>query len=109
MGSPVNEFTREILERIGIKDFNHMARQITYMDYANFDYILGMDFYHMQELGSAAETLKSPAKILLLGQFNTNPYDKIIQDPICGTRSDFEKCYDQISISCEKFLDEIKF
>lgn len=61
----------------------------------------------MQELGSAAEALKSSAKIFLLGQFNPNPADKIIRDPICGTKSDFEKCYEQISISCEKFLDEI--
>lgn len=94
------------MKNIGIKNFTHEARQICYVDFAKFDYIFGMDFYHMQELGSAALALKSAAKILLLGHFNPNS-DKIIRDPICGTREDFEKCYEQISVSCEKFLEEI--
>lgn len=66
-----------------------------------------MDLLHIRELSNAAEALKSSVEILLLGNFNPNINDKIIRDPICGDISDFEKCYDQISICCENFLEEI--
>lgn len=61
----------------------------------------------MSELTSGAEALESTAKIYLLGEFNTNKDDKIIRDPIGGSRSEFEKCYEQISVSCERFLERI--
>lgn len=95
------------MERIGINGFSHIARQISYQDFAEFNYILGMDLFHIRELGGGAEALKSSAKILLLGDFNPNKVDKIIHDPIGGPSSEFEKCYEQISVSCEKFLEEI--
>jgi hypothetical protein len=66
-----------------------------------------MDRYHMYELQNAAETLKSPANILLLGSFNPNKDDMLIRDPICGPRSEFEKCYEQISISCDYFMESL--
>ncbi len=61
----------------------------------------------MNELTNAADALKSSAKILLLGNFNPNQAEKIIRDPICESKEKFEKCYEQISVSCEKLLEEM--
>lgn len=78
-----------------------MARQISIEDFW-FDYIFGMD-----ELGNSSKALKSSSKILLLGSFNPNQAEKVIRDPIGRPKVDFEKCYEQISLSCEKFLEKI--
>lgn len=66
-----------------------------------------MDYFHIRELSEAAEALKSSAKVMLLGSYNPNQNEKVIRDPICGDRKVFEKCYEQISASCEVFLNEL--
>ena len=66
-----------------------------------------MDYFHIRELNEGAEALKSSAKIILLGSYNPNQNEKVIHDPICGDREVFEKCYEQISASCEVFLNDL--
>lgn len=69
--------------------------------------MLGMDPYNVNELNQYAESLKSKAKVFLLGEFNPDGH-KIIMDPFFDKRpEDFEKCYDQISKSCPMFLDYV--
>ncbi|XP_070506998.1 low molecular weight phosphotyrosine protein phosphatase-like [Chironomus tepperi] len=107
VGCDINQYVDEILNQIGIKNFTHKARQISYKDFTKFDYIFGMDYFHIGELSEAAETLKSSSKVVLLGNYNPNQNEKVIHDPICGDKEVFEKCYEQISASCEVFLNEL--
>ncbi|KAL7024222.1 hypothetical protein ACKWTF_012948 [Chironomus riparius] len=107
LGCDINPYVDEILNRIGIKNFSHKARQISYKDFSDFNYIFGMDYFHIRELNEGAEALNSSAKIILLGSYNPNQNEKVIHDPICGDREVFEKCYEQISASCEVFLGEL--
>lgn len=66
-----------------------------------------MDLNHIEELSNTVKELNSSSKVLLLGSYNPNQNDTIIYDPFFGTKDAFEKCYQQISISCEKFLDKL--
>lgn len=71
--------------------------------------MFGMDGYNVSELQRYADSLNSQAKIHLLGDFNTDSDDKIIMDPYFDNRQeDFEKCFQQISQSCEKLLIYLK-
>lgn len=107
MGCDINPYTDVVLKQKWIQNFQHKARKISKNDFKEFDYILGMDFFHMKQLGEIADVLKSSSKVLLLGSFNPNQEEMIIEDPICGDQSDFDKCYSQISASCVVFLNEI--
>ena len=107
VGCDINPYVDDILTRIGIQNFVHKARQISSKDFSKFDYIFGMDYFHIRELTQAAEALKSSAKIMLLGNYNLNQNEKVIHDPIGSEREVFEKCYEQISVCCEIFLNEL--
>lgn len=64
-----------------------------------------MDSYNMQHLDRYAKAVKSKTKILLLGDYNPNSSDRIIMDPFFDNNaSDFEKCFQQIQLSCSNFL-----
>ncbi|KAG5671659.1 hypothetical protein PVAND_001849 [Polypedilum vanderplanki] len=106
-GCDVNPKVDVILKRIGIKNFTHKARPISYKDYEKFDFMFGMDYFHIEDMLNAADALKSQTKIYLLGEFNPNENDKVIKDPIGSPMSSFEKCYEQISICCERLLEKI--
>lgn len=88
--------------------FQHKARQITVADFKKFDYMLGMDLYNIRELDKIATALNSRTKVILLGDFNADSDDKIIMDPYFRDRKeDFEKCFVQITQSCEMLLKHL--
>ncbi|CRK88831.1 CLUMA_CG002540, isoform A [Clunio marinus] len=102
-GQEPNDYVKFILNRNQVS-FNHKARQITVADFNNFDYIFGMDFYNVHELHQYASSLDSKSEIDMLGNFNPEE-DKLIADPYFDNKpQDFEKCFDQISKSCEMLL-----
>jgi protein-tyrosine-phosphatase len=96
-----------ILDRNQIP-FNHKARQITVDDFQSFEIIIGMDNYNIRELNKFAAAVGTDNKIFLLGSYNSNKDEQVIHDPFFEERQeDFEKCYEQISSSCENFFREL--
>lgn len=59
--------------------YDNRARQITKDDFYQFDYIIGMDYYNIEDLNDL-KPADSKAKILLLGDFDPEG-ERIIRDP----------------------------
>ncbi|KAK3612494.1 hypothetical protein CHS0354_024464 [Potamilus streckersoni] len=104
VGKTPDDRTMQILKKNGIRDYQHIARQVCGDDFRVFEYILGMDKENM----SALEDLKpinSKAKLKLLGEFDPQK-ELIIKDPyVDGNPSGFENTYKQCVRSCKGFLD----
>lgn len=103
----MNHYVQEILNKNQIP-FEHIARQITVADFSQFDIILGMDEFNVQELHRFADTLESKAEVKLLGDYNPDESDRIIFDPFFDDKKeDFDKCFSQISLCCSELLKEL--
>lgn len=100
----MSRYADEVLKKNGIDNYSHKARKISHNDYEKFDYILGMDLIHLNELQNTVEMLKCNSKIFLLGEFNAEISEKIINDPYDGDREVYENTYQQILQSCKGFL-----
>lgn len=61
--------------------YDNRARQITDDDFREFDFILGMDEYNLNDLNDFKPD-DCTAKILLLGDFDSLG-ERIIRDPYC--------------------------
>jgi protein-tyrosine-phosphatase len=107
VGQNPNHHVKMILDR-NQTPFNHKARQITVDDFRTFEYIIGMDNYNIRELNKFAAAVGTDNKIFLLGSYNSNKDERVIYDPFIEEREeDFEKCFEQISSSCDNFLREL--
>lgn len=107
VGELPSNFVKGILNRSNIT-IDHTARQITDADFSKFDYMFGMDNYNLRELKKFAKATSSHTKVALLGMFNPDENDKIIADPYFNQKQeDFEKCFTQISQSCEMLMKKL--
>lgn len=99
LGNPVDPRTRYQLEQKGIACGNHHARQITKADYANFDYLIGMDSNNqrnmMRLLGSDPDNKVS----LLLAWAGSC---RTIADP--WYTGDFATTFDDVLEGCTALL-----
>lgn len=87
---------------------DHRARQVTLQDISSFNYLVGMDQYNINELYRYVNATGSDAEVVLLGDFNPDPSERIISDPYFDNRQeDFEKCYIQINHSCRELLKHL--
>lgn len=70
--------------------------------------MFGMDNYNFNELQKYARATNSHTRVALLGMFNPDEDDKIIRDPYFDQKQeDFEKCFKQISRSCEMLMKKL--
>ncbi|XP_025269542.1 low molecular weight phosphotyrosine protein phosphatase 1 isoform X2 [Camponotus floridanus] len=92
------------LQKEGITNYSHIARQITKNDFYKFDWIFGMDKYIMSELYEMRPKDKR-ATIELLGKYD--PAGIItIRDPLFDVGSaGFETAFQQASRSVRSFLE----
>jgi protein-tyrosine phosphatase len=102
IGNPVYPPARRKLAEHGISADGHHARQLTRRDYADYDYLVGMEQYNirnmMRILGSDPD-----GKVSRLLDHGKRPRD--IDDP--WYTGDFETAYRDILEGCEALLDEI--
>jgi protein-tyrosine phosphatase len=102
IGNPVYSPARRKLAEHGISADGHHARQMTRQDYAEYDYLIGMEQYNirnmMRILGSDPD-----GKVSRLLDHGKRPRD--IDDP--WYTGDFETAYRDILEGCEALLDEI--
>ncbi|XP_058790248.1 low molecular weight phosphotyrosine protein phosphatase-like isoform X2 [Phymastichus coffea] len=106
-GKNINTKSREVLERNGIVDYNHVARIINKEDFHNFDWILGMDYYNLNLL-SGMQPQGSSVKIDLLGHYD--PEGEVeIEDPYCDQQTHkFETIYSQCIRCVQSFIEKHK-
>ncbi len=99
VGNPVYPPAREELARHGISCAGKRAVQIKKKDYKEYDYILGMEYRNIRNIGRIIGS-DPQNKVHMLLEYSENPRD--IADP--WYTGNFEKTYEDILEGCEGFL-----
>ena len=100
IGNPPHRGTVRKLQEVGIPVVPHKAKQITWNDYVNFDYIIGMDDWNMRNLNRMLKN-DPDGKIYKLLSFVGS--DRDIADP--WYTGDFDATYNDVVDGLEGFLD----
>lgn len=103
IGNPPHRGTVRKLKEMGIPVLPHRATQITWKDYVNSDYIIGMDTWNMRNL---SRMLKGDSEGKLYKFLTFVGSDRDIDDP--WYTGDFDTTYDDIVEGCEGFLEYLK-
>lgn len=102
IGNPVHRGTRDILERHGIDPSEKRARLMTWRDYEEYDYLIGMDQWNLLNMRRIVG--RDPeGKIRRLLDFTGSPGD--IADP--WYTGDFEATYRDVLRGCKGLLARI--
>ncbi|HAV91216.1 MAG TPA: low molecular weight phosphotyrosine protein phosphatase [Eubacterium sp.] len=88
------------MREVGIAVLPHRATQLKKSDYANWDYIIGMDKWNIKNINRIIGEDKDN-KVSMLLDFTDNPRD--IADP--WYTGNFDKTYDDIVEGLDAFLD----
>lgn len=80
------------------------ARQIKTSDFDNFDYILVMDESNLKNVNSIRKNNRGKAQVKLLGFYDTEKQNSIVEDPYYGGMNGFEINFTQIKRSLEHFI-----
>ena len=103
IGNGVHHGTRRKLAEEGIPCEPHRAVQMTRTDYKEYDYLIGMDHWNLQNIlrsvGSDPE-----GKVHLLLDFTDEPGD--IADP--WYTGNFDLTYKDVTKGCKALLDKFK-
>ena len=103
IGNPPHRGTVKKLKEAGIPVLPHRATQITWKDYLNSDYIIGMDTWNMRNL---SRMLKGDPEGKLNKFLTFAGFDRDIADP--WYTGDFDTTYDDVVEGCEGFLKYLK-
>ena len=102
IGNPVYPPAKRELQRHGIGCAGHAARHMEKLDYARYDYLIGMDQYNLRNMARICGG-DPEGKIALLMSFTGS--DAIVDDPwYTGL---FSEVYDQIEAGCAALLEHI--
>ncbi len=99
IGNPPHRGTVKKLKEVGIPLVPHRAKQITWKDYENFDYIIGMDEWNMKNLHRMLKG-DPEGKVYKLLSFAGSGRD--IADP--WYTGNFDVTYEDVVEGCEGFL-----
>lgn len=87
---------------------DHMARQLSRQDLAEYDLLLAMDRSHYREMERmAAGDPDLIAKIKLFGSYLNSHEAKDIPDPYFGGQSGFDLVFDMVSEGCDNLLESL--
>lgn len=103
IGNPPHRGTVRKLQQAGIPVLPHRAAQITWSDYTNFDYIIGMDTWNIKNLNRMLNG-DPDGKVYKLLAFAGSGRD--IADP--WYTGNFDETYDDVVEGCEGFLKYLK-
>ena len=103
IGNRVHRGTREKLKKEGIFCGDHRARQMTRADYEQFDYLIGMDTWNIDNMQRIVRQ-DPEKKISRLLDFSECPRD--IQDP--WYTGNFDVTYEDVAEGCQALLEYIK-
>jgi len=99
IGNPPHRGTVNKMKEVGIPILPHRATQITWSDYNDADYILGMDTWNMKNLNRMLQG-DPGGKVYKMLSFAGS--DRDIADP--WYTDDFDATYDDVLEGCEAFL-----
>jgi protein-tyrosine phosphatase len=99
IGNDMHYGTRRKLDQEGIKYTRHCARQLTYADYKNYDYIIGMEESNIRNIIKIIKQ-DSEHKVHRLLDFSNDPRD--IDDP--WYTGNFDKTYKDVVEGCKGLL-----
>ncbi|MCC8059659.1 MAG: low molecular weight phosphotyrosine protein phosphatase [Clostridiales bacterium] len=103
IGNPPHRGTVRKLQAEGIPVLPHRATQITWKDYQNADYIIGMDTWNMRNL---SRMLKGDPEGKVYKLLSFAGSDRDIADP--WYTGDFDATYDDVVKGCKGFLKYLK-
>lgn len=99
IGNPPHRGTIKKMKEVGIPVIPHRATQISWSDYDNFDYLIGMDTWNMRNLGRMLKG-DPDGKVYKLLTFAGS--DRDIADP--WYTGNFDETYDDVVEGCEGLL-----
>jgi len=98
--------SRKVAQQNGI-NLTHHARQLEKDDFAQFDYIIGMDKNNMHDiLAMQKKQIQGTAQIFLMRSFENTHLD--VKDPYYGDFSGFEECYQVLDNAIDAFINFLK-
>ena len=103
IGNPPHRGTVRKMQEVGIPVIPHRATQITWSDYNEFDYIIGMDEWNMRNLHRMLKG-DPDGKVYKLLSFAGS--DRDIADP--WYTGNFDITYDDVVEGCKGFLEYLK-
>lgn len=103
IGNPPHRGTVRKMQEVGIPVIPHRATQITWNDYNNYDYIIGMDTANMRNLNRMLKG-DPEGKLYKLLSFAGSSRD--IADP--WYTGNFDITYDDVVEGCEGFLEYLR-
>ena len=103
IGNSPHRGTVKKMQEVGIPVLPHKAKQITWNDYHNFDYIIGMDTWNIRNLN---RMLKGDPDKKIYKFLSFAGSDKDIADP--WYTDNFDVTYDDIVEGCEGFLKYLR-
>lgn len=103
IGNSPHRGTVKKMQEVGIPVLPHKATQITWNDYHNFDYIIGMDTWNIRNLN---RMLKGDPDKKIYKFLSFAGSDKDIADP--WYTDNFDVTYDDIVEGCEGFLKYLR-
>jgi protein-tyrosine phosphatase len=104
IGNPPHRGTVNKLREVGIPLVPHRAKQISWRDYENFDYIIGMDSWNIRNLN---RMLKGDPEGKIYKFLTFADSDRDIADP--WYTGNFDVTYDDIIEGCDGFLKYLGF
>lgn len=102
LGCRPHRGTREKLKEVGISTDGKIARLISYDDYGNFDYIIGMDRYNLYDMKYKFRG-DPENKVKLLLEYAGISRD--VSDP--WYTGDFDATYNDCVLGCKALFDYI--
>ncbi len=104
IGNPVHHGTRNLLAKLGISTAGKYARQMTKADYAEYDYIIGMDTYNIRNITRIAggDPKDKVSKLTAYAGISRD-----IADP--WYTGDFNATYDDVVRGCEGLIKALGF
>ena len=103
LGNPPHTGTVRKLREVGVPVLPHRAAQITWRDYQDFDYIIGMDSWNIKNLHRMLRG-DPEGKVYKLLAFAGSQRD--IADP--WYTGNFDETYDDVTQGCRGLLDYLK-
>jgi low molecular weight phosphotyrosine protein phosphatase len=118
---PPDSRTMATLRAHGITTYRHAARRLRDEDFAEFDYILGMDSYNLEEIQKRERRAKREGKpmggkVMMFGAFGKKEWnldegtvwsEEDIVDPYYGADGGFETVYKQCVRFTEGFIGKV--
>ncbi|AFT90119.1 low molecular weight protein-tyrosine-phosphatase [Paraburkholderia phenoliruptrix] len=101
-GMPPDRLARELMHERGIDIDAHRAIQLGALHCSSADMILVMDGEQKRMIEERYRLTRG--KVFRLGNFQ----DRDIFDPYGGTRADFERCLELISLGVDEWVERIK-